>query len=203
MKNECLPQIWSPQQVVFTNTALPSHLGIWAGLGKHFSVRVWLLHVHRLQLDCHTSPGCNEGIEIYYIYLYYRYYYFCFDWTKILTILGSPSGPLQPDGQEKKLYLITVYDNMLCNKNASQSKIIALHKMSKIAYVWVSAFYCMHVTHRGSPTHRCVSDFLPSTGRWDKNSLDCCSRGRLQDIALCTARREIEKMKTRGKTFWV
>lgn len=64
MKNECLPQIWSPQQVVFTNTALPSHLGIWAGLGKHFSVRVWLLHVHRLQLDCHTSPGCNEGIEI-------------------------------------------------------------------------------------------------------------------------------------------
>lgn len=48
MKYECLPQVWSPQQLVFTNTALLLlQLGTIRGFGKHFSVRVRLLHVHR------------------------------------------------------------------------------------------------------------------------------------------------------------
>lgn len=74
-----------------------------------------------------------------------------------------------------------------CNKNANQSKIIA--------YVWVPGFHSTHVTHRYIQTHICWSDFLPWTGQWDKNSLYCCSRGRLLYNALCTTTRALDKMK--------
>lgn len=97
--------------MVFTNTALPLHLGTLGGFGKHSSVRVKLLHVHRLQLECHTSPGWNTGIEIIKELKSEILIYF-FNEKKILTSLGSPSGPLQSDGQENKPYIDTVHDNM-------------------------------------------------------------------------------------------
>lgn len=63
MQCQSLPQIWSPQQEVFTKTALEPQRGADLGFRKHSSVRVWLLHVHRWQADCHTSPGWGEKIK--------------------------------------------------------------------------------------------------------------------------------------------
>lgn len=58
---QCLPQVGSPQQEVFTKTLVGPQRGTATGFGKHSSVLVWLLHVHRLQLDCHISPGWKTG----------------------------------------------------------------------------------------------------------------------------------------------
>lgn len=109
MKCSFLPHIWSPQHEVVTKTSLGLHRGTGLrGFGKHSSVRVWLLHVHRLQLDTHTSPGWKRGTYIHLnlksnlesevVAFFYE--------ENVPTSLGSPLGPLQ-SVKEKKISLIS------------------------------------------------------------------------------------------------
>lgn len=68
-------------------------------------------------------------------------------------------------------------------------------KLVKFQSACVSPFYCVTCTHIGTPTHRCVSDFLLWTGHWDRNSLYWSSPGRLRYNALCTKKWKERKRK--------
>lgn len=69
--------------------------------------------------------------------------------------------------------------HMYCNKKPVRQKDFKQRLSGSVSLIG-------HVTHWNSQAHRCLSDFLPWTGRWDKNSQDCF-RGRILDEALCTA----------------
>lgn len=106
--------------------------------------------------------------------------------SKLLTRLGSPSGPLQSKReQESKLYDTMLNDHMLNDdrRNTFSNKDGLMRQPLSVVCV----------TYRDSLTHTCLSDFLPWTGHWDKNSLQYCSGGRLLHSTHCAAKQKEEK----------